>query len=569
MPYALSRAKKEAVSALKKALGKGVVISVDDLEVPPDPKMGDLAFPCFALAKQLKKNPVEVARELAAKIGPTSLIARAKDVGPYVNFSLNDATFAESVLGEVVEMGGDYGHSTSGKGVKVSLEYAQPNTHKLFHVGHIRNAVLGQSIVNVLKASGYDVVPTAYIGDSGADVAKAVWGFEQYYGDKEIAPEDRVRCLHDAYVRATTEVEEKPELKEAFFDVQQAIERQEEPWFGLWKETRQWSLDAFQAVFSELNVAPEEWYFESELDTLAKKMVNKLLTDGIAKKSEGATIVDLEEEGLGVFLILKSDGTTLYSTWDLALAHEKEKDSKPDRQIIVVDVRQLLHFKQLFATLKRMGFHAQMQHVSYDFVTLPEGAMSSRKGLVVTYDDLREQMEEHVRKETRKRHEEWSDKQVEKTVGTLVTSAMNFMMLRQDPQSIITFDMEEAMSFDGFTGPYILYTIARIARLQEKAPSQGGIKLPLLTNEHEQQLIRKIAEYPTVLARAAASFNVAVIASWAFDTAKVFSEYYHQVRILNEDEPDLTATRVALAQAVQHVLTLAMNVLSIDTLKEM
>ena len=181
--YALHQAKQEALTALKKAIGKGADVGIDDLASPPDPAMGDLAFPCFILAKKRKGNPAEIASELAAKIGPTELIAKAEAEGPYVNFRFNDVAFTEAVLGEVAQMDKDYGRGTSGDGVKVSIEYAQPNTHKLFHVGHVRNAVLGQSIVNVLAASGYDVVPVSYIGDSGVDVSKAVWGFKTYYGD--------------------------------------------------------------------------------------------------------------------------------------------------------------------------------------------------------------------------------------------------------------------------------------------------------------------------------------------------------------------------------------------------
>ncbi len=566
--YALHQAKQEALTALKKAIGKGADVGIDDLASPPDPAMGDLAFPCFILAKKRKGNPAEIASELAAKIGPTELIAKAEAEGPYVNFRFNDVAFTEAVLGEVAQMDKDYGRGTSGDGVKVSIEYAQPNTHKLFHVGHVRNAVLGQSIVNVLAASGYDVVPVSYIGDSGVDVSKAVWGFKTYYGDEKIAKENRIATLQDAYVRATAELEERPELKEELLQVQVAIESGEEPWFSLWKETREWSLDAFKDIFAQLHVTPEAWYFESELDAPGKEIVNKLLTDGIAKKSDGATIVDLEDEGHGVCLILKSDGTTLYSTWDLALAYRKAKEHKPDRQIIVVDVRQSLHFRQVFAILKRMGFKTSMQHVSYDFVTLPEGAMSSRKGLVVTYEDLRGQMEEYVRAETMARHEDWDEKKVAATVKAIVTASMTFMMLRQDPKSVITFDMKEAMSFEGFTGPYILYTIARIERVQEKAPSKGKMNVDLLGHPLEQQLIRQLAEYPDVVARAAASYNVASIATWAFETAKLFSEYYHQVRII-ADGKDQTASRVGLSQAVAHVLTLAMSLLGIDVLKEM
>lgn len=566
--YALHQAKLEALTALKKAIGKWAHVGIDGLAAPPEPGMGDLAFPCFILAKKQKGNPAEIASELAAKIGPTDLIAKAEAVGPYVNFRLNDAAFTQAVLGDVAKLDKDYGQGTSGKGVKVVLEGAQPNTHKEFHIGHIRNAVYPVSVQRVLEASGYDVTFAVYIGDIGAHVAKALWGLQKFHNGEKFSKESRAKKLGEIYTEATSYVENHEEAKKEIADVQQKLEAGEEPWHTLWKETREWSLESFREIFKELKVEPDVWYFESEVEELGKKLVSKMLTDGIAKKSEGAPVVDLSDEDLGVFLILKSDGSSLYATKDLALAFEKDKTYDADRYLYVVDVRQSFYFQQLFATLKRLGFKKQLTHLSYDMVNLPEGTMSSRAGNIVTYEFLRDTMREHLEAETRSRHEDWSDKQVKKTAAVLQHAAMTFMMLRQDPQSIITFDIDEAMSFDGFTGPYILYTIARIERVQEKADNKGKVKVAKLNHPLEQQLIRKIAEYPDVVARAASVYNVSVIAAWAFETAKVFSEYYHQVRIIDED-PDQTASRVGLSQAVAHVLTLAMGLLGIEVLKEM
>jgi arginyl-tRNA synthetase len=566
--YAFHNAKQEALASLKKAIGKGVDIGIDDLELPPNPAMGDIAFPCFVLAKKQKANPVEIARELAAKIGPTDLIEKTVATGPYVNFVLNDITFTKAVLGEVAEMGEKYGNGTVGEGVKVLIEGAQPNTHKEFHVGHIRNAVYPVAVQRVLKASGYEVVFAAYIGDIGAHVAKALWGLDKFHKDEEFAKEDRAKKLGEIYTEATTYAEEHEEAKEEIAQVQRHLEAQEEPWHSKWQETREWSMDAFREIFKELNVEPDVWYFESEVEEPGKKLVQKMLTDGIATKSQGATVVDLEAEDLSVFLVLKSDGSSLYATKDLPLAFKKDEKYDADRYLYVVDVRQSFYFQQLFATLKRLGFKKQLTHLSYDMVNLPEGTMSSRKGNIVTYAYLRDHMREYLEGETRARHEDWSDKQVVQTAAVLQHAAMTFMMLRQDPQSIITFDIKEAMSFDGFTGPYILYTIARIMRVQEKASSKGEINIDLLNHPLEQQLIRRLSEYPDVVARAASSYNVAPVAAWAFETAKLFSEYYHQVQIIGDDL-DGMATRVGMAQAVAHVLTLAMDLLGIDVLKEM
>lgn len=567
--YAKQQAVQEAVTALKKAIGKSFTVTPDMIDAPPSKEMGDLAFPCFELAKGQNRNPAELATELAAKIGPNNFIEKAQAAGPYVNFYLADTPFSEQVLKEISVAKEKYGHSTSGEGKSVLIDYANPNTHKEFHVGHVRNVVFGQSIVNVLRANGYKVIPASYIGDSGADVGKAVWGFEKFVGDTGIAEEMRVRKMTDAYAQASAYVEEHPEAKEEIAEVTRAIEEGEDPWFKLWKTTRQWSIDAFKEIFAELNVAPEVWYFESELEAPGKALVKKMLTDGIAEKSEGATVVNLEDEDLGVFLVLKSDGSALYSTWDLALAYRKEEEFHPDRQIFVVDVRQSLHFKQLFATLKRMGFSEQMVHIPYDFVKLPEGAMSSRKGNVVTYGALKEKMTDALKKETAKRREEWDEKKVQDVAHKLAIASIQFTMLRQDPETQITFDIEEALSFEGFTAPYILYTIARIASIKRQTKVKPKADASKLTHENERALIRQLADFPEAVQRAGKSFQVSAIAAWAFETAKLFAEYYHQVRILDEKEAEFTPARLALCDAVKSSLENAMSLLGIETLEEM
>lgn len=570
--YAKQEATQEVLTALKKAIGKEFNVNAEMLETPPDTKMGDTAFPCFAIAKGEGRNPVEIASELAAKIGPSKYIERIMSAGPYVNFVFAKEPITQDVLDQVKKMGEKYGEGTTGAGKTVLVEYAQPNTHKEFHIGHVRSAVYGQTVVNIMRANGYKTIGASYIGDIGAHVAKALWGLKKFLSEEELsslAKEDCARTLGEIYTKATQFVDEHEEAKLEIANVQRKLEAQEEPWFSLWKETRKWSLEEFKRIFRELHVAPDAWYYESDVEELGKKMVNKMLTDGVAKKSEGATVVDLSNEDLGVFLILKSDGSTLYATKDLALAYEKEKKFEPDRQIFVVDVRQSLYFKQLFATLRRLGFTKQLTHLAFDMVTLPEGAMASRSGNIVRYEDVRNSMTDRLRDETRERHEDWSEKQVDQVAYTIAMSGMMFMMLRQDPKSIITFDMEEALSFDGFTGPYILYTIARIESIKRKAPYKSKAVASKLTHEKEYELVRQLANYPALISEIGASFHVSALAQWVFETSQLFSEYYHDVRINDEEDKIVTSSRLALIEAVEQVLTNAMQLLGIDVLKEM
>lgn len=563
-------AKQQIVTKLKKAIGKGFVVTVEDLETPPNPEMGDIAFPCFKLAKEQKRNPQEIATELAAKIGPGDYTESINSAGPYVNFKLSTVKLGDAIFAEVKKKKSVYGNTKAGEGKKVLVEYAQPNTHKEFHIGHVRNGLLGQSVVNILRANGYKVVAASYIGDIGAHVAKALWGLQQFHAGETFDKATRAKKLGEIYTEATNYLEAHPDAKQEIDALQQKLEGGEKGLRALWEETRTWSLEEFRSIFEELKIEPDVWYYESEVEEEGKEMVNKLLTEGIARKSEGATIVDLEDEGLGVFLILKSDGSSLYATKDLALALQKEKEYDPDRQIFIVDVRQSLYFKQLFATLKRMGFKASLQHISYDMVTLPGGAMSSRKGNIVTYKELRDELRSALQEETLKRHEDWKEAKVTEVSQAIADSALAFFMLRQDPQSIITFDKEEAMSFDGFTGPYILYTNARLHRLLEKASVKPAYDAKLLTQDYEKTLIKLLAQYPEIVYNASFDFDPSHIAHWLFDLSRAFGEYYHEVRILDEEtEKKMMQARLGLVQAMVKTMEHAAKLLGMDLVEEM
>lgn len=567
--HAHAVAQKEILTSLKKAIGKKFTLSVDMIGEAPKPEMGDFAFPCFALAKGMGRNPAEIATELAAKIGPSSMIRKIVATGPYVNFFVEPVAYGNAVLSDVLKGKKRYGKGTTGKGKRVLVEYAQPNTHKEFHVGHLRNAIYGQAIVNLNTANGYDVVAAAYIGDIGAHVAKAMWGFQKFFGEEKIAKEDRVKVLGEAYTKATQFVEEHPEAKDEISDIQRKLEAEEQPWLDMWKETRAWSLDDFKKVFAELGVKPGVWYYESEVEKPGKELVKNMLVQGIARKSEGATIVDLADENLGVFLVLKTDGSSLYATKDLALALQKEHDYHADRQIFVIDVRQSLYMKQLFAALKRMDFHKELVHLGYEMVTLPDGAMSSRKGNIIRYVDLRDAMVTALVDSTKLRHPEWKEKKVNANALTLTLAAIKFMMLRQDPGRVIVFDMEEAMSTDGFSGPYMLYTIARIQSLMSKTSLVPRADAGLLLQPTEASLIKLVAHFPDVMLQAGVEARPSVIAQYAFDLAQEFSRYYAEVRILDGADEATIRARLALVTAVDQVLRNAMDVLGIAVVKEM
>lgn len=566
---AQSTARKEAFVALKKALGKMLTLTDDMLVAPPKPEFGDLSFPCFVLAKGLARNPAEIATELAARIGPSTMIKKITSAGPYVNFIFDNEAFGAQVLDDVLKGKKKYGRGKTGAGKKVLIEYANLNTHKEVHVGHLRNMSLGAAVANILGANGYSVTPVSYINDLGSNVAKCLWGMKKFHDGEEPEPGERLNFLGSIYSEATAALEGNDEWKAEVSAIQHELENGEGEWVALWKKTQKWSMDNLRAEFDAFGLVLDKIYLEHDFIDETHEIVNKLLTEGIAKMSQGAVIVDLEGEKLGVNVLRKTDGTLLYNAKDLALAFHKEADYKADRSIYVIDVRQSLAMKQLAATLKRMEFPREILHLGYEFVTLPEGAMSSRKGNIVRWSDLREAMHARMIDSTTLRHPDWKPKVIDANATILVLAAVKFMMLRYDPERLIVFDMEEALSTDGFTGPYILYTIARIRSLHEKTKISSLALASALIHPLEVQLLRKIAEYPERVFLAGAESRPSVLCQYAFDLAQMFSHYYAEVHMVDIEQPSLTGARLGLADAVSQTLMNMMELLNIPVVKAM
>jgi arginyl-tRNA synthetase len=565
--YALDRAKKQIIDALSAAL-PGTAVSASDLVKPPKPEMGDLAFGCFAAAKAMKKAPPAIAADVAAAIRPDGLIAAAEPAGPYVNFRFDRAAFSTAVLEDVLGRPSDYGDAPK-TGEKVMIEYGQPNTHKELHVGHLRNICLGLAAVRMARAAGREVIPVSYIGDIGAHVAKCLWAFKKFHAG-QAPPEDRGKFLGSVYAEATRMVDEDPTLKQEIAEVQRRLEARDPEWDALWRETRQWSIDEMEAVFSELGADFDRTYYESEVEAAGKELAKELLTKGIAKTGEGgALIMDLEPEGLGVFLLLKSDGSALYSTKELALARKKFEEF-PDiaRSVHVVDMRQSLYFRQFFATLRRIGFDKEMVHLGYEFVTLKEGAMSSRKGNIVAYEDFRDEMIGRVIEETKKRREDWDDDKVRRTARLVAEGAMKFGMLKQDNDQAIVFDMEAALSFDGFTGPYVQYAHARLSSILAKA-GEGTVSVCRCTgDEHEYALLRLVADLPATALAAAAELRPSVLAQYLFDLAQATNAFYRDVPVLAAADAD-RVRRLAVVAAARGALARGLYLLGIAAPEEM
>lgn len=554
---------------IKKILQNAGVKGEIELTTPPNPEMGDLSFACFNIAREWRIGPKEAAEQIKAKAGgkKSKLVEKMEVAGPYVNFYLKTSELAKIVLDKIKKQGGKYGRAEKKQKEKVMVEYSQPNTHKEFHVGHFRNVCIGSTLVNLFRAAGFKTVSANYIGDIGAHVAKCLWYIKKY--DKIAPKTHKGKWLGRMYAEASRIAEENPNYKNEIQEVQQKLEAGNKEWVKLWKETKQWSLEEFKKIYDLLGVKFDAWFYESEVEKPGKDMVARLLKSGVAKKGEGgAIIVDLNEYGLDIFLVLKSDGTTLYATKDLALAKKKFDEYKIDKSIVVVDSRQAFYFKQLFKTLELAGWKKDLKCLAYEFVKLPEGAMASRTGNVILFEDLYNDVFVSALEEIKTRHAAWELKTMEKAASRIALSALKFDMLKHATDRVVVFDKKMALSFDGFTGPYVLYAVARINSILKKAKIKKG-DFALLVQPEEKRLLLSLAKYGEVAQDALKNYNPSAITRYCFDLAQQFNDFYNKHSVLNAENKGLIGARLQLSAAVKNVLKNALGLLTIDTVEEM
>ncbi|MFA5124916.1 MAG: arginine--tRNA ligase [Patescibacteria group bacterium] len=568
MPYFINKLEKEILHSIAAAVGQDLDIGQLEITRPPEAAMGDLAVPCFYLTKLLRISPNQIALEIKQKIKLPTGVRSVSNLGPYLNFFLNEKYLAKAVISEIKKKEDKYGCLSWNK-EKVMIEYSQPNTHKEFHVGHLRNAVLGSALVNLYRFVGQKVIAANYIGDIGSHVAKCLWALDKFHKKDPEPTEHKGQYLGKIYSEAVQKSEASEKYHQEAQVVQKKLEAGDKYWTALWKKTRAWSLQEFDGIYKILGIKFDKFFYESEVEKPGKKIVAELLAQGIAEKSEGAVIIDLEQYGLKKFLLLKTDGTSLYSTKELALAKLKFDKYKIDASYVVVDSRQSFYFQQFFKTLEIMGFHKKTKHIAYEFVTLPEGAMASRQGNVVLFEDLLAEMTALAQEETAKRHNEWSKEEISSTAEKIALAAIKFSMLKVGKNSVIVFNPQEALSFEGYSGPYLQYTVTRInSILRKNKDAVQAADYALLVDPMEKELLIKLAEFPRTINEAAQEFEPGVLSKYLFDLARIFSAYYQEVTILNS-EGKLRSARLALIVSVRQVLVNGFDLLGIETLERM
>ena len=551
-------------------LHKAGVKEVGELATPPKAEMGDVAFPCFTLSKTLGKNPAEIAKEIASKITVGGLVERVAVFGPYVNFILSPSAVIGEVVGEVLKKKKDYGALTSGKGNKILLEYPSNNTHKEFHIGHFRNVCIGNTLTGLYRATGSKPHVVNYLNDFGSHVAKCLWGLLKFHGSEK-PPANKQKWLGEIYAEASRYLKDHPEAESEVVEIQKKLEAKDKSIWKLFMETREWSIEKFDGLFKELGVKHEAVFYEKDIKAKGQKIVDELLKKKIAEVGEGgAIIVDLTAHGLDIALVRKSNGVGLYLTSDLPLAEEKFQKYKVDESIVITAQEQQFYFRQLYKILELMGFKKKLTHISYGFVTLPEGKMSSRTGKVILYEDLRDQVYDHLLKATQERHADWPKKKIKQTARALALAALKFDMQKHDAVKNIVFDIKEATSVEGFSGPYVLYSIARINSILRKAGKVSKkVSFASTTMSEEKRLALLMGGYSAMLEKALEQYNPSVVARYCFDLAQAFNDFYAKCPILTDDDLTTSAARLALSQAVKNVLINGLSLLSISPVEEM
>jgi arginyl-tRNA synthetase len=548
-----------------------------------------------ARAGKGKKLPVpqraqEIAEQIKEEIGSMPGISHVEAVKGYLNLYFITSEYARRVVDEVLASQVDFGRGAP-KTERVMVEYAQPNMLHSFHIGHARTTLLGESLARIAEFAGFDTIRATYPGDMGLGVITVVWAYDKFHKGQE--PEgihERGQWLLKIYIEATALLEKKenetPEetaQREAYDAERREMLRKWEahdPYVReLWGVLREWALEEFRDVLHMMDVNMDVWFFESEANELGKEIVEELIAKSIAddERPKGGPVIVKIDEKLGLtkekyrtMVILRSDGSALYSTNDLALAKQKFETYHVDRSIYVVDFRQDLHFQQIFKILELWGFPqaAKCYHLSYGFVTLPEGAMSARRGHVVLFKEVYDEAVKRVLAVESERSGNIPEEERVKIAEQIGLGALVYSILSVDNNKHIVFDINEALSFDGRTGPYIQNAHVRANSILRKANVQSFERLNVAEfdyelTKHEIELIEQISRFPNTVQQAANEYRPLVMAAYAYDLANAFHSFYHAVPVLQSENEEIKNARLRLVAAAKQTLANALRLLDI------
>ncbi len=556
-------------------------------EHPVNEKWGDYATNiAMEISKQVKQPSFDIAKNLHYKICEKDIVYPYKDnkikifekievVSPgFINFKLS-VEWLKLVLFSVITASNTYGSSQKGGKSKVLVEFSQPNPNKPMHIGHARNNFLGSSLANIFEFLGYDVVRINYMNDWGTHICKSMLMYQKY-GEGKLPDKKPDHFVGDFYIMYEKESESNKELETELAEMFRKMEAGDPQTLKLWETITGWVYEGWQSTYADENVRFDAWRFQHDYKESGKEVVKIAMDKGIAEKDpSGAVIARLEKYGMPDKVLLRSDGTSIYSTQDLQLAKDDYDRYHFDRRLYVVDFRQEEYFRQVFKIMEILGFEwvDRLHHVSYGVVALPEGQMSSRKGLVVNADDVYEQLlnlETEEVKSNRKSDDEDSLNIIAKRVAL---AAFRYGMLKVDPKQDISFDYDYVTKFEGNTGPYLMYTYARTSSILEKSGKMIEINDPLINpviyDEKEELVLRSLYRFPEEIEKAGEKYAPNVICNYLFDLAQRFNAVYAALPILNAGNPDVIEFRLYLTAAVRQVLKNGLNLIGIEVVEKM
>ena len=546
------------------------------IEIPQDQSMGDYAFPCFRLAKTMRKAPNLIAAELAEKLQGEQLFSEVSPVNAYVNMFVSREEMMKSTVSEVLEEKENFGRSDIGGNKKVIVEFSSPNIAKPFHIGHIRSTVIGNSLSKIYDALGYDVFKINHLGDYGTQFGKMICAYRRW-GNREDVINAPIKTLLGYYTKFHVEVEEHPELEDEARAIFTKLEQGSKEEVELWQWFREESLKEFQRVYDMLGIEFDSYNGESFYSDKMPRFEKELSDKGLLQESNGAQVVDLEEYKLGTALIKKSDGSSLYITRDIAAAVYRKENYDFYKNIYVVATQQNLHFQQLFKILELMGYDwaNQCVHVPFGMVRLEEGTMSTRHGRVVFLEDVLNGAIEKTREIIEEKNPNIEN--LEEITSQVGIGAVVFNELSNNRIKDYTFKWDQILNFDGETGPYVQYTHARCASLLRKAGEDIVVKAQdpknvdfalLAKSDSAYELTKLIYAFPGVVEQAGEKYEPSIITRHIIDIAQCFNKFYHDEHIIVDDEVEKTS-KIALVIATKRVIATGIGLLGMKAPERM
>ena len=537
------------------------------LALPPTSEMGDYALPCFRFAKVFRKSPALIAEELKGKISPDEVISEISAVNGYLNFKVNKNRLAEEVTGKILGEKDAYGASDEGKGKTICIDYSSINIAKPFHIGHLSTTVLGAALYRILNFRGYRSVGINHLGDYGTQFGKLISAYKRW-GDKETVEKGGIRALNELYVRFHREAETHPEYEDEAREYFRKIEHKDPECLELFHWFKELTLKDVQKIYDLLDVRFDSYAGESFYSDKMQPVVDELREKGLLIESQGAQVVDLEAYGMPPCIILKSDGSSLYATRDMAAAIYRKKTYDFYKCLYVVAYQQNLHFKQIFKVLELMGkeWAKDLVHVAYGMVSLEEGTMSTRKGNVVFLEDVINRCIEKAYTIIDEKNPALENKEaVAEKVGV---GAVIFGALYNSKIKDIVFSYDKVLNFDGETSVYVQYTCARANSVLEKGgiPDSYEIVGP---NAVEFELIKALSAFPDTVKDAADKYEPSYIARYAVDVSQKFNKFYFDCKILSAEDEPTKKFRLALTAATLQTLKNAFALLGIGIPEKM